>query len=482
MASQVNLDYQTIWTPCRVGIRLSSQSSTSQRRPVSPYPEHAYLSKVEDAPAEEAPSTSQALASGNEGLIYISDDAASDIDEASCDRPLDETLPSIKAIVQSLPEETGATDSTDEDREQRSNCEDEHEATHRSAAPPPEDKQVNESPRSSFSEPAASQLTGASSLTPSAHAATPTSTPSTSRTNSPSPQPRSWDAISTQTSCTSMSATDGGATKTDIRTPTHTYSLDKPESDSPTPGSICEKSIPNKPLMRHSRRRPRSRTISEASHGHYTEQSSAVDVVRVSDDAEYCLSTDHETEGDSDDQFSDVERLSRKRRKRGTVSRITRSPSEGSAHSASAHCERAAGLASPATSERADNLTESTEAAFDEWVLQDVVLKRTIMNGKATFQFQFDWDLCTEHGVGRTSIRRKAKSRQGNSLDTTVAGAGTARRMFTRDEDRWLVELKERQELPWVDIHRRFCRRFTERSKESLQVRYCTKLKQRDAD
>lgn len=104
------------------------------------------------------------------------------------------------------------------------------------------------------------------------------------------------------------------------------------------------------------------------------------------------------------------------------------------------------------------------------------------MNGKATFQFQFDWDLCTQHGVGRMGARRKAMSRQGNSLGITGAKGGSARRMFTQDEDRWLVELKERQEFPWVEIHRRFCRRFTERSKESLQVRYCTKLKQRDAD
>ncbi len=112
MPSQINLDYQTVWTPRRVGIRLSSQLSTSQRRAVSPCPGHAYLSKVEDAPAEEAPSPSQALASANDGLIYISDDTASDIDEASCDELLDETLPSVNAIVQSLAEETGVIDST----------------------------------------------------------------------------------------------------------------------------------------------------------------------------------------------------------------------------------------------------------------------------------------------------------------------------------------------------------------------------------
>ncbi len=376
---------------------------------------------------------------------------------------------------------TPLTGMLDEDREQKSNCEDEQEATHRSASTPPEYEQVNYSPSLSFCEPHASHLTHTSSLAPSTHAATPTSTPPTSRTISPSPQTRSCDAISTQTSYTSVSVADGGTTKANIRTPTPTYLLDKPESDSLAPGFTCETTMSNEPVMRHSRRRPRSRRISEASHGHCTEQSSAEDMFSASDDAEYCLSTDHGTEGDSDDQLSVVDRPSRKRRKRGTISRITRSPSEWSARSASAHCDRAAGLASPAMSERADSLTESTEAAFDEWVLQDVVLKRTIMNGKATFQFQFDWDLCTEHGVGRTGTRRKATSRQAKGLGTTVVKGGGARRTFTPVEDRWLVELKERQELPWAEIHRRFCKRFPERSKESLQVRYCTKLKRRDA-
>lgn len=97
--------------PQCVDIRLSSQPSTSQRRLVSSCPEYTYLSKVEDILAEEVLSLSQALALGNNSLIYISDDPASDIDEVLYDKPLDKTLLSIKTMVQSLAEETGVMDS-----------------------------------------------------------------------------------------------------------------------------------------------------------------------------------------------------------------------------------------------------------------------------------------------------------------------------------------------------------------------------------
>jgi hypothetical protein len=98
------------------------------------------------------------------------------------------------------------------------------------------------------------------------------------------------------------------------------------------------------------------------------------------------------------------------------------------------------------------------------------------MNGKATFQFQFDWDLCMKHGE-ETGNRRHVTSRPGKALATVKR---STRRPFTPEEDRWLLKLKEREELAWAEIHQRFCDRFEKRSKESLQVRYCTKLKRRD--
>lgn len=32
-------------------------------------------------------------------------------------------------------------------------------------------------------------------------------------------------------------------------------------------------------------------------------------------------------------------------------------------------------------------MAEPTDVTFDEWILQDVVLKRTILDGKAIFSF-----------------------------------------------------------------------------------------------
>jgi hypothetical protein len=36
-------------------------------------------------------------------------------------------------------------------------------------------------------------------------------------------------------------------------------------------------------------------------------------------------------------------------------------------------------------------------AKFEEWPLEDVVLKRVMANGLAAFQLQFAWDTCANH-------------------------------------------------------------------------------------
>jgi hypothetical protein len=64
------------------------------------------------SPTKEALSPPQRLASGNDDVVYISDDAASDMSDASGDEATEETLPSVQAIMQSVVEERGAMDST----------------------------------------------------------------------------------------------------------------------------------------------------------------------------------------------------------------------------------------------------------------------------------------------------------------------------------------------------------------------------------
>ena len=54
----------------------------------------------------------------------------------------------------------------------------------------------------------------------------------------------------------------------------------------------------------------------------------------------------------------------------------------------------------------------------------------------------------------------------------------TKRLQYTAEEDNLLVDLKKRG-LPWIKIHQAFNRAFPERSIQTLQVRYCTKLKNR---
>ena len=264
--------------------------------------------------------------------------------------------------------------------------------------------------------------------------------------------------------------------KTDIQPLTWTYSPDEIRDDLDTLRSSCDENTSPNSLARHKHRRSPGKRRREASPSHGLKQSSAEGPSRALDDKEYCPSTDHETEGESDGQSSDEDLSSRKRRKFRATSTRSGSLSPGSLRCVSTDFEAPSDTESPPTRERANSLADSTDAAFDEWVLQDVILKRTTMNGKATFQFQFDWDLCMKHGE-KTGLSRKGTIRQ--STDFAIAKPIT-RRAFTPEEDRFLIELKEMEVLPWSKIHQRFCGRFTERSKDALQVRYCTKLKRRD--
>ncbi|PQK12983.1 hypothetical protein BB8028_0003g15980 [Beauveria bassiana] len=141
-----------------------------------------------------------------------------------------------------------------------------------------------------------------------------------------------------------------------------------------------------------------NKRLREPSADHDTEQHGVEGPPRASDDPEYCPSACDELETDSDRQSSDKNQLPGKRHKSRSVSAKTKSQSQEIIQHESAGLDQGSQLIS-AASEDAHNMGEPINAAFDEWVLQDVVLQRTIMDGKATFLFRFDWDLCMKHGA-----------------------------------------------------------------------------------
>lgn len=113
MAMQVNLDDQTFWAAQPLS-RPRYGEGQSQPRPALPQPKSSSPSNanpgVIGAPKESLASSPR-LASSRDDFIYISDDTASDMSNASHE-PLDEKLPSLQAIVQSL-EDAGKIGSTD---------------------------------------------------------------------------------------------------------------------------------------------------------------------------------------------------------------------------------------------------------------------------------------------------------------------------------------------------------------------------------
>ncbi|KHO11337.1 thioredoxin reductase [Metarhizium robertsii ARSEF 23] len=228
------------------------------------------------------------------------------------------------------------------------------------------------------------------------------------------------------------------------------------------------------------RQRFRPTTLSEESQWRDRNDSHEQDGVNRQTDTEYCpSSTDDENE---DDYYHDrakdegFQPDSRKRRKFGHSSVRPRSPSKRNCPDTSTRENRPRDMfPSPPSTDDVGGVVMSppstddvdgVRAEFDEWALQNVRLKRTIVNDRATFQLQFDWDLCMKHGhIVHQGSKRGHK--RGHS----------ARARFTQEEDTLLIKLKEERELSWADIHARFSDRFGWRSKEALQVRYCTKLK-----
>ena len=157
-------------------------------------------------------------------------------------------------------------------------------------------------------------------------------------------------------------------------------------------------------------------------------------------------------------ETADAEQPPRKRRK---VGRPTRSmPTPPASTSTGVETDDASGL-----------------AEFEEWALQNAFLKRIMVDGVATFQLQFDWNICTAHEPRPANSKRIIPTANRSAPKKQKVGA---KARFTPDEDTLLIRLKEELQLPWAEIRRRHNDQFPGRSKESLQVRYCTKLKCRN--
>ena len=114
-------------------------------------------------------------------------------------------------------------------------------------------------------------------------------------------------------------------------------------------------------------------------------------------------------------------------------------------------------------------------AGFYSWPLESALLTCTIDCGKPLFQLQFRpppiYNDTSRIGSAIFEPKRAASKAQ---------RAPRARSRYTPSEDDLLVELKSRKELPWSQIHRRFCEKFPVRPVEILQVYYSTKLKSRE--
>lgn len=140
-------------------------------------------------------------------------------------------------------------------------------------------------------------------------------------------------------------------------------------------------------------------------------------------------------------------------------------------------------LLSPPASISTEHDTEdvSEVAEFEEWALENVLLKRIMVGGVATFQLQFDWKLCSAHCDIKPENPPKRTPRGANhpASQTKQRRDNGMQRKFSSVEDDLIIRLKEEFRLTWAEIHQRHIQRYPGRSKGSLQVRYCTRLKGR---
>ncbi|EGY23848.1 uncharacterized protein VDAG_05286 [Verticillium dahliae VdLs.17] len=208
-------------------------------------------------------------------------------------------------------------------------------------------------------------------------------------------------------------------------------------------------------------------------------------------DASYTTRSINSTEGRSNNSLDEDDMPAPKRRKfsspqvaaaqRRTLRQSSTRLSAAGANTCATENARTRDIATPSSSSHQssdrDSIADRSIARFEEWPLQDVALKRVTVNGVATFQLQFSWDRRADHRrdhrIAETrdpscSARKRHKKKH----------ASSSGRPFTKDEDRCLMRLKEEDErLSWTKIHELFTKSDPGRTKGSLQVHYCTKLK-----
>ncbi|EEU33810.1 uncharacterized protein NECHADRAFT_89122 [Fusarium vanettenii 77-13-4] len=277
-----------------------------------------------------------------------------------------------------------------------------------------------------------------------------------------------------------------------------------PESEAADggPGSPGKaRSSPQLPSPRRPRRRsPHVHTAAQEEDSDADTESSGSedgrDIPEYARDEDYCPSPPEvQGSGSEDDDVDGEEHQDHKRRRvskshscsahnaatSARDSRRRRRSTRAFAHSLRERDTSTLGLSSP-TPPRARSAPSEASAVlarFQEWPLENVSMKRVTENGKTTFQFQFDWPLCTNHP---TVAGMMPDSTRSVATRETTKRAPVGRAKYSDDEDSFLIQLKEEEQLGWAEIRRRFAQRFPERGGLSLQVHYCTKLKYRRSD
>ncbi|KAF5696960.1 hypothetical protein FGLOB1_13130 [Fusarium globosum] len=214
-----------------------------------------------------------------------------------------------------------------------------------------------------------------------------------------------------------------------------------------------------------------------------------LDIPECTRDEDYCPSP-NQGHGSGDD--SDDEQYCHKRRKasgspyssvRGIPtsardSRRRKRSTRAVAHSSRERDTSALGLFSRASSHARSVPSDASAflAQFQEWQLENVSMKRITENGKTTFQFQFEWPLCTNHPHATSASPDSARS---VPTRKTTKQALARRVRYSDNEDNFLIQLKAVEQLGWAEIRQRFAQRFPGRGGSGLQVHYCTKLKDR---
>jgi hypothetical protein len=55
-----------------------------------------------------------------------------------------------------------------------------------------------------------------------------------------------------------------------------------------------------------------------------------------------------------------------------------------------------------------ESRNQAPTAKVEEWPLGQAVLKRTVINGSATFQIQFTWEPCMNEQAGASTVSHRA--------------------------------------------------------------------------